>query len=161
MASNITSPPDLLPWDGRNWEEYQNELYRIFITEIVQGELQFRGLPVSCRRFPETNERRSAFWHLTQEGKTKEERVYAPRRCERIRWIRWTIENALNHPRIDEWQNRRGSNLNTLLWYNEEYLVVLTQHQDYWLLTTAYRTERRHTIKKLRKERDKFRQKHV
>ena len=161
MASSITAPPDLLPWDGKNWEAYQDKLYRIFIAEIVRGELRFRGLPVSCRRHPETNERWSAFWHLTQEGPTEEERIYEPRRCERIRWIRWTIENALNHPRIDEWQNRRDRNLNTLLWYNEEYLVVLAQRQGYWLLATAYGTERRHTIRKLQKERNKFRQKQI
>lgn len=78
------------------------------------------------------------------------------RRCERLRWIGWVIENALVHPEINEWQNRRRTEINTLLWYREEYLVVLAQRQEYWLLKTAYCTDRSHRINKLRRERDNF-----
>lgn len=67
------------------------------------------------------------------------------------------IENAPTHAEIDEWQNRRGTEINTLLWYREEYLVVLAQRQNYWLLKTAYCTEQRGRIEKLRRERDAFR----
>ena len=78
------------------------------------------------------------------------------RRCERIRWVRWVIENGDAHPEIDEWQNTRKNEVNTLLWFREEYLVVLAQRQDYWLLRTAYCTEKSGRIRQLRKERDAF-----
>ena len=64
------------------------------------------------------------------------------RRCERIRWVGWVIRNARAHDEIDEWQNRRGTEVNTLLWFREEYLVVLARRRDYWLLKTAYCTEK-------------------
>ena len=72
-------------------------------------------------------------------------------------WVRWVIENAPTHVEIDEWQNTRGTEVNTLLWYREEYLVVLAQRAGYWLLRTAYCTEKSGRIAQLRRERDAFR----
>jgi hypothetical protein len=154
------TPPDLLlfaVFDG-DWQAYEAELYRIFLNEIAKARLQFRGWPVNCRRIPEAHGRWTSFWHLVQEGPIEDDRLPDLRRCERIRWVRWVIENAATHPEIDEWQNTRGTEVNTLLWYREEYLVVLTQRQGYWLLKTAYCTEKAGRIRQLRKERDAFRQ---
>ncbi len=56
----------------------------------------------------------------------------------------------------------RGTEVNTLLWYREEYLVVLAQRRnmeqgrDYWLLKTAYCTEKSGRIRQLQRERDAF-----
>ena len=52
----------------------------------------------------------------------------------------------------------RGTEVNTLLCYREEYLVILAQRQGYCLLKTAYCTEKSGRIRQLRKERDAFRQ---
>lgn len=162
------TPPELLLLKtfGGDWKKYENELYKIFKTEIARSGLRFRGLQVKCRRRPETNRRWSAFWHLIQEGPTEEERTPALRRCERIRWIRWIIENATTHPNIDEWKNKRHGKINTLLWYREEYLIVLEQRvleqrENYWLLKTAYCTDKTFRLKQLRRERDSFKPKGV
>ena len=152
------TPPDLLPFDafGGDWQAYENELYRIFMDEIARAGLRFRGYGVNCRRIPEAAGRWASFWHLVQEGRVEEERTPDLRRCERLRWVRWVIENAPLHPAIDEWQNRRRNEVNTLLWYREEYLVVLAQRRNYWLLRTAYCTDQPHRIQRLRRERDDF-----
>lgn len=149
-------PPDLVSFQefGGDWKAYEAALYRIFREEIAGGSLRFRGLPVRCRRLPETGGRWAAFWHLVQEGRAEEDRTPDLRRCERIRWIRWVIENGVTHPAIDEWQNTRRTEKNTLLWYREDYLVVLAQRRGSWLLKTAYCTERRGRIEQLRRERD-------
>lgn len=149
-------PPELVRFDafGGDWNAYEAELYRIFQEEIAQGGLQFRGLRVSCRRTPETSGRWAAFWHLVQEGSVEADRTPDLRRCERIRWIRWVIENATTHPEIDEWKNERRTEKNTLLWYREEYLVVIAQRRNYWLLKSAYCTEQKRRVAKLRSERD-------
>ncbi len=152
------TPPDLLLFNdfGGKWEAYEHALHRIFLDEIARAGLEFRGLRVGCRRIPETAGRWASFWHLIQEGYVEEERTPDLRRCERLRWVRWVIENAKTNPDIDEWQNRRNYEINTLLWYREEYLVVLTQRQDYWLLKTAYCTDKTRRIDQLRRERDNF-----
>lgn len=153
------NPPDLLPFAafGGDWAAYEAELHRIFIAEIARGELTFRGDRVNCRRLPEAAGRWASFWHLVQEGRVEDDRMPDLRRCERIRWVRWVIENAAAHAEIDMWQNTRGTETNTLLWFREEYLVVLGQRQGYWLLRTAYCTERSRRIAQLTKERDAFR----
>ena len=149
------NPPALLPFHG-DWTLYEEELHKIFLEEIARGGLLFRDRPVSCRRIPETAGRWAAFWHLVQEGRSENERYPDIRRCERLRWIKWVIENATEDSRIDEWQNMRGSARNTLLWYSEEYLVVLAERSDYWLLKSAYHTQRRQRIKQLQRERDVY-----
>lgn len=152
------NPPDLLSlsaFDG-DWHRYEDELHHIFLEEIARAGLRFRGMPVSCRRIPEAAGRWASFWHLVQEGPIENDRTPDLRRCERLRWIRWIIENSAAHPDIDEWQNSRGSERNTLLWYREEYLVVLARRRGYWLLKTAYCTERHGRVRQLRRERDAF-----
>jgi len=150
------TPPDLLPFSayGGDWNAYEKELYRIFMEEIASG-LHFRDQRVGCLRNPETAGRWNSFWHLVQEGGSTE-RQPDMRRCERIRWVRWVIKNGITHPEIEEWQNSRGTTVNTLLWYREEYLVVLAARRNYRLLKTAYCTHRCGRIRKLRKERDVF-----
>jgi len=64
------------------------------------------------------------------------------------------ISNATSHPEIDRWQNTRRRETNSLLWYREEYLVVLLQRENCWLLKTAYVTEGKYRIRRLREERD-------
>ena len=66
------------------------------------------------------------------------------------------IENAESHPEIYEWRNERRGEINALLWYREEYLVVIAQRRNYWLLKTAYCTERRRRIADLRRDRDAY-----
>ena len=77
------------------------------------------------------------------------------RRCERIGWIRALIENALD-PRVRVWENERlkdrGPERRVILWLDEEFLVVLGDRRTYWLLLTAYTTDRANRIEKLRKE---------
>ena len=153
------TPPDLIPFTafGGDWTAYETELHRIFIAEIARGGFTFRGVQVNCRRLPEAAGRWASFWHLVQEGRVEDDRTPDLRRCERIRWVRWMIQNAPTHAEIDEWQNTRGTEVNTLLWFREEYLVVLARRQGYWLLKTAYCTEKSGRIRQLQRERDDFR----
>lgn len=152
------NPPDLVRFAdfGGDWAAYETELHRIFIAEIARGAIVFDGLSVNCRRLPETAGKWASFWHLVQEGRVEDERLPDLRRCERIRWVRWVIENAGTNAGIDIWQNTRGAEVNTLLWFREEYLVVLGERKGYWLLRTAYCTKKSGRIAQLRKERDAF-----
>lgn len=152
------TPPDLVLFTSFNgdWSAYETELHRIFIADLAYGGVTFGGVAVSCRRLPEAAGRWASFWHLVQEGRVEDDRLPDLRRCERIRWVRWVIENALANANIDVWQNTRGTEVNTLLWFREEYLVVLGQRQGYWLLRTAYCTEQTGRIAQLKKERDAF-----
>src|SRR3546814_6601574 len=91
------------------WPAYETELHRIFIAEIARGGIEFDGFRVNCRRLPEAAGRWASFWHLVQEGRVEDDRLPDLRRCERIRWVRWVIENATANAEIDIWQNTRGT----------------------------------------------------
>lgn len=147
--------PALLPFNG-DWTTYETELYAIFLAEIAQGGLIFRGERVSCRRLPETEGKWASFWHLIQEGKVEDDRLPDLRRCERLRWVKYVIENWNGDPDIQWWENTRRSEINVLLWYREEYLVILSKRDGYWLLKSAYETSQPHRIRTLKTERDKF-----
>lgn len=150
-------PPELIlfsDFDG-DWTRYEAALDEIFVREIRSG-LALDGLPVHCRRIPESDGRWWAFWHLIQEGAIEEARIPDLRRCERLRWVRWVIENANDDPEISRWENERRREKNILLWYREEYLVVLSKRSNYLLLKTAYCTGKKGRIADLRRERDEF-----
>jgi hypothetical protein len=146
--------PPALPAFAGDWPAYEADLHRIFLAEIAQSGLTFEGLRVNRRRLPETGGRWAAFWHLLQEGRVEDNRTPDLRRCERLRWVPWVIRNAGAHREIDVWRNTRGTETNALLWFREEYLVVLGERSGYWLLRTAYCTGRSGRVAQLRKERD-------
>ncbi|MGK6318704.1 hypothetical protein [Sphingomonas sp. DT-204] len=147
--------PALLPFAG-DWKIYEDQLYAIFMNEIAKGGLVFRGDKVSCRRLPETAGRWAAFWHLIQTGPVEDDRLPDLRRCERLRWVKYVIEAWNTDADIEWWENQRGSETNVLLWLREEYLVILAKRDGYWLLKSAYETDRPHRIRSLKTERDRF-----
>jgi len=154
--SSIT-PPKLLvynPSDG--WEAYQEILYKHFQDALVNGNLTFQGLRVSVKRVPPYKGKHFAFWHLTSEGEKEDERTPDFRRCERILWVAWIINNAGKNKDITFWENKRGSNRHTVIWHEKEnYAVVLARRNNYFLLKTAYiHTERRAQM--FRREREEY-----
>lgn len=155
MAGPMTLP-DLIAFNdyGGDWSAYEDGLYKVFVRDVLQHDLRFRGAKVTARRNPEHERKWAGFWHLISEGRVEDDRLPDLRRCERLTWIRWVIENADASDDVDVWENRRGRETNTLLWLQEAFLVVLSSRSENFLLKTAYFTERQHRINKLRRERD-------
>lgn len=154
-------PPllDLADYGG-DWEAYVDAVYRRFTTDFVHNKASFRGFRVGVRYHPPFRGKGYGFWHCIQEGAIESERSPNLARCARIGWIRAIIEHH-TEPEIAQWTNRRQGELCYLLWFREEYLVVLAvrgseaDRSRYYLLKTAYCTNRPHTVKRLRAERDR------
>jgi hypothetical protein len=150
------NPPELLIFDG-NWNDYEEILYSFYQKEIAYAGLLLDGLPVRCRFHPPTKNRGYGFWHCIQEGNVEDDRLPDLRRCERIQWIAWMIQNAENNESISWWEEKRGTETDRLLWLeDEDYLVVLAKRRDYWLLKTAYLSTGFHKKVTLRKNRERF-----
>jgi len=147
--------PALEHFDG-DWNDYVDKLYGIFLETIVYKPLIFNGLPVRYQRRPETDGKGYSFWHMIQEGNIEDERTPDFRRCERIRWFSWIIENAQSTDEISWWENKRGRNTHVVLWLeSEQFAVILAKRKDYYLIKTAY-VVKSGRQRAFRKERAKF-----
>jgi hypothetical protein len=144
-----------------DWTLFCNATYAIFRRDFIQSRPRFRGLLVSCRRDPIEDGKEAGYWHCTSEGVDEQSRTPAIRRCERIAWVRAILENEIRDD-VDVWQNSRRGERRTLLWFREEYLIVLGLRagrlggDGYFQLLTAYDTPEEHRRRKLRLERDAY-----
>ncbi len=135
------SPPELFIFPGGDWEEHQENLYNIFKDTLIKRQNYFQKNRVGVKRVPEYKNKHSAFWHLTSEGEKEEERTPDFRRCERLSWISWVIENSSTCMDISWWENTRKGEKNIVIWYEkgeESYAVILSKREGYFLLKTAY-----------------------
>lgn len=144
------------------WEAYVEAVYTIFKRDFIICQPKFDGCWVRCRRDPLYESKVAGFWHCVQEGPDEEQRIPDIRRCERIGWIKVVIDHATD-PLVDTWENQRGKEKRGLLWFREDYLVVLAERiraRDnfrYFQLITAYCTNEESRKRKLRQERDRYR----
>lgn len=144
--------PGLIEFEG-DWNAFIDDVYANFCDDLVHNKVSFQGSRVSVRKVPESNGKGFGFWHCVSEGQHEHARIPDLERCKRVCWIRAIIENHADSS-IDHWTNKRGTETNHLLWFKEQYLVVLAEREGYCLLKTAYPTDREHTKTKLRRERD-------
>lgn len=139
------------------WAAYDELLYRIFKSELIESRPVYRGLPVQIRYEPRFDGREEAYWHLTckdydNKSGLPEDRQPDVERCERIRWPKAFIEqnqectscsypNGCNGAIIwasthkSRHQNRKRVKI---LVEEERYMVVLESRERYWLLITAF-----------------------
>jgi len=130
--------PDLLAFDG-DWDRYVERVYQRFVDTLVTVPVTFRGSRVSCRYSPASKGKHFAFWHLISEGADEEERIPDLRRCERVPWVAWSIQNADTHPDLVWWLGPRGRDNNVvILNQTERFAVILGERRAYYMLLTAY-----------------------
>lgn len=147
--------PDLFLFNG-DWASYEDALYKIYLTEIVNGGLCFRGLPISCQYRPATKDKHFGFWHWISEGEKEEDRTPDLRRCERVHWIAYLIKEVEKNSEIFWWENKRKNNTHVVIWHElENFAVILAKRRDYFLLKSAYCVEP-HRVKTFSKERNDF-----
>jgi len=130
--------PDLFPFNG-DWAKYENDLYEIYLDTVSRVPRRFNGFPIRCRFNPATKGKGYGFWHIISEGRVEEERTPDLRRCERIRWIGWLLDNVNSDERISWWENKRGRETHVVIWIEEaDFAVVLAKRTTSLLLLSAY-----------------------
>lgn len=148
--------PELFPFHG-DWNTYVEQLYEIYLDEIVYSGVTFRGWPVKSRYEPPTYGKGYGFWHVISDGPMEADRLPDLRRCERIRWVSWIIRMADSDDRIKWWENKRGNSTHAVLWLeSHEFTVILAKRRNYYLLKTAYNVTAPHRKKSFRKEYERF-----
>ena len=93
-------PPDLMLLASYpDWVAYEDAIYAAYLQTVARAGLVFRGDPVKVRYMPESKRKGYGFWHLISEApdqgnRDEDERIPDLRRCERVRWVAWGIQNA-------------------------------------------------------------------
>lgn len=159
----MTNPewlPDLYPFHGK-YDEYIEELYKIFVKTLKSGDLFFDNLPIKIRWNPSIDNKDRDFWHIITEGDNpNEERLHDFRRCERISWIRAIIENYTD-PVVKIWKKAKttgkGPVLRTYLLLEESnFIIVLENQKTCVFLITAFYIEHNNYKRRLLKEYEEY-----
>lgn len=158
--------PCYIEWNqisGESWEQYENRLFHVFLQDFKDAFL-FEGKLVKYKRMPYHGVYPDAFIHLTTCKQDESgERLPDPERSRRLKWIKPTIThhafcdvchyNECIMPRVWRVRKRHEVRLNIFL-PSQQYLVVLGERNDYWVLITAYYVNRPHSLEKLKREYD-------
>lgn len=147
--------PVIVPFTGI-WAEYVEAIYQVYVESVVDADLSFKGLRISCQYRPESQGKHFGFWHVISEGDVEDDRLPDLRRCERITWVAYLIANAENEPDISWWENKRGRDTHVVIWHQaENFVVILAERNGYYLLKTAYCPKSKR-VKDFIKERDNY-----
>ncbi|HOW51328.1 MAG TPA: hypothetical protein PLV42_04700 [bacterium] len=151
-------PPLVLFKDyGSDWTRYIEAVYEFFKKDFVDSQPFLEKMPVYLLiKEPKEQNKEPTFWHMTSQNLkntgSEDDRTPAFERCERIRWPRPIIDNRKD-PLVKVWENERSKGRrNLLLWFNDEYLVILVKKRTFLLLMTAYPIEEGHQRRKLERE---------
>lgn len=127
-----------MPSNVDQWPAYLDELYEVYLDTIVRSTPNLWGLPVKARYHPAHDNKGFSFWHLISEGKNEAERTPDPRRCERIAWMRWSIDCAeKGDDCVRHFRSQRHGRV--ILWAHlVDYAVVLEMRQNRYMLVSAY-----------------------
>jgi hypothetical protein len=118
--------PAMIVTDGE-WESVLVRLYAVFVRDIKQGNLVLNDRAVWWdRRVLPDSKYEEGFWHLiTRDERPKRDRLFDPRRAERLPWFAPTIRNAGDvEVRVWDYEEGRGA-VRTYVWLCRfDYLLI-------------------------------------
>ncbi len=162
----MTMPPPLMLFSGySDWADYEDAIYAVYLQTVAHAGLTLLGSSVKVRFIPTTKHKGYGFWHLIseapeQDNRNEDDRIPDLRRCERVRWVAWCIQNA-GTPGFSWWENDRKGQTHVVIWAEEhDYAVMLGKRNTaegvrFYLLKTAY-CLRSHNVRRFAKERDAY-----
>lgn len=123
------------------WESILEFLYDIFERDFVQNVLLMGTMKIVFDRKIGDEGKMNGFWHLITKKMEEGDRLYDPRRAERLHWNRPTIEHHDN-PIIREFDYLEGNGtIRRYLWIEScDFCVVLEPKEEKHLciLITAF-----------------------
>jgi hypothetical protein len=124
--------PDLISTDG-NWkEEILPNLYNIFRKDFIYGRPKLGDKKVYWNKTKDKdNKYENGFWHLiTIDNSNSNERIFDPRRAERLPWCAPSIKH-FNNDIIKYWEYKESANrINIYLWLeNLDYVIIFEKRK--------------------------------
>ncbi len=137
--------PEIISVDGE-WNSVLERLYSIFKIDFIDGKPTLNGSRVWWdKRILDDDRYQEGFWHLISKiDFITRERLFDPRRAERLPWCRPCIDNFSDNT-IKFWDYKvSGSRIETYLWLEDfDYVVIFQRRRQrvgliYFLLTAYY-----------------------
>ena len=127
----MTTPPPWLPPIvpvGGDWDKVVEKLYEIFNEDFVRKGCAFEGRPVWWdRRIEKGGKYEEGFWKIiTRFDYNTNERLFDPRRAERLTWCAPIINNSKDSV-VKTWDYRETNRrIRTYLWLEDwDYVVII------------------------------------
>lgn len=156
--------PSLETKGSMSQSSYEDHLYRIFVSDFIHSQPIFKQKNVGTMKSPRVNGREQAFYHITTKGETN--RTFDSERSKRIRWIKAFIEHydcnitsclTCNGIKAFKKQLPKWSFPRIHIYFEEEdFIVVLEERKNFYMLITAYYVDQTHTKKRLIKNYNKY-----
>lgn len=143
--------------DWNDFQSFENKLYEVFRALYLDSQILFNEIIVKYRFKPYVNNREEVFYHLTCKDYEEEGlRSPDPDRIVRIKWTKAFIENHIcNEVCCDlkplYWTKEYGKNQRHKIFY-QDFLVILEERENYFLLITGYYVQEAHYRRGLEKE---------
>lgn len=140
---------------GGNFQSYMDAVYAIFERDLLKNRPKFGSYNLSVKHNPLFQQRSYTFYHLTHKGETENERTPDLRRCERIGWLKPTIENVEKW-KLKFWEQSRSGKSRVCIQLSVEddvdYFVILDVRVECVIIWTAFVAEYEHEKRKKEKE---------
>ena len=153
--------------ENESTADYHDRAYKVFKEEILDSKLMFNGKEVRIREHPMIDNKVQSFFHIISEENKKglKIRLYKSDRVRMIPYISEMIKNYTecqicndNCSKIKVWSAPfQGKQQRTKIFFeDEDYIVILEERKDYYLLISAYVVDRLDRKTDLLKEYNKY-----
>jgi len=156
MDHGIKWLPEMISVNGE-WETVKKSLYSIFINDFKIAPPSYNNMRVWHDRKIESGDKyENSFWHLiTKYDNRSGERLFDPRRSERLPWCKPAINNS-NDPVVKSWISNERGRSKAYIWLEAwDYVVILEIKKmrigEVAFLITAFYVEGDSTRRKLKK----------
>ena len=154
------------------YSEFIEQIYAIFLEYYLDSsQLFFLDRRVSYKKHPQINDRHHLFYHLTTSNYEftaagEDNRLPNIERCERIKWPKAIIENYLcietcECQKLKVWRMKEKNEYRIKILFEDfNYLVVLAERSDYYLIWTGFHIDKKHRVDKYKKQYSLYEQLH-
>ncbi len=146
--------PKRITNDFDDYTEYENAVYNAYLNSYSQKQFTYNSKPIREKRHPLIAGKSCTFWHIVSSGTNEDNKLPDFNRYETVSWPGFILSYCLDNCSSKlVWKNKRGSHTRVLIYCQDiDYLVVLDEHEDYYLFWTGYPVTYTHTKNKLLKE---------
>lgn len=120
------------------WVALEQESWEVFEWDFLKSNPLLRSLPIKVDRKP-IDGKVEGFYHVTSEDNAGD-RELNYERCRHLCWIRPVIEHIDDDKFIKAWYMQHGSKMRLYIWFDDRFIVVLSECKDHYFLVTAFPT---------------------